>query len=96
MPELPELEVLAENLGTKILGREIVRVSVRSPSALKTVLPPIRAFVGKKFTRIDRRGKHLIFQTDAGIFLVVHLMRSGRFQYSPADTSGWPKRRPGR
>jgi formamidopyrimidine-DNA glycosylase len=84
MPELPELEILKENLTPKITGKRIVHAEVRSPAVLKTHRPAVTELSGKSFSGIERRGKHLIFFTDSPLLVVVHLMRSGRLQFCPA------------
>ena len=46
MPELPELDVLAENLAAKLGGARVDAVRVVSVAALKTFDPPIDTLVG--------------------------------------------------
>ncbi|MEE3128679.1 MAG: DNA-formamidopyrimidine glycosylase family protein, partial [Actinomycetota bacterium] len=46
MPELPEVEALALDLGGRLDGRAIVTVHVPQFSALKTFDPPISALEG--------------------------------------------------
>jgi DNA-formamidopyrimidine glycosylase len=76
MPELPEVEALAHYLGEQATGRTIARVSVAAISALKTFDPPAHALVGRTVTATGRRGKFLVVDAD-GLFLAVHLSRSG-------------------
>ena len=78
MPELPDLETLKEVLEQRIVGREIASVRALRPGLLKTVTPPLAALVGKAFTDIARRGKHLILTLRPDLHLVVHLMLAGR------------------
>ncbi len=85
MPELPELEVLRNNLGPKIIGKPIVGVQVRSPAVLKTHSPDIGELINKRIVGIERRGKHLVFVTDSFLFIVVHLMRSGRLEFCSTE-----------
>jgi formamidopyrimidine-DNA glycosylase len=80
MPELPELEALARSMSATIADRDVVRVTVRSPSLLKTYTPPIDELVGDAVTDVRRRGKWLLFGTRAGRTLVVHLMAGGRLR----------------
>jgi len=78
MPELPDLEILRENLSDRVLDRTIGAVRVLRPGILKTFDPPVDALSGKRFRSISRRGKHLIFRLEEDCFLVVHLMVAGR------------------
>jgi formamidopyrimidine-DNA glycosylase len=82
MPELPELEVLKENLASKILGKKIEKVKIFKPYLLKTLARPEKDLIADKFTQIHRRGKYLIFSTTSGFKVVIHLMLSGRIEYS--------------
>jgi formamidopyrimidine-DNA glycosylase len=77
MPELPDLEVLKDNLTPRAVGRTVRGVEARFPSFMKTVAPPPTELVGKELTRIGRRGKYLIFEFSGGLQLVIHLMRWG-------------------
>ena len=86
MPELPDLEGLREVLSTRIIEREIVEVRAVRPGILKTVSPPLEALVGERFTRIARRGKHLILTLRPDLHLVVHLMLAGRFVLPKGST----------
>jgi DNA-formamidopyrimidine glycosylase len=76
VPELPEVEALTRYLFAEAEGAEIARVDVAAISALKTFDPPIDALVGQRFTRAERRGKHLEFQF-GDLWLVIHLARGG-------------------
>ena len=76
MPELPEVEALAQFLSEQAAGRTIRRVEVASLSALKTYEPPVDALAGRTVVGTVRRGKFLLLQTD-GPWLVLHLARSG-------------------
>lgn len=87
MPELPDLEVLKDNLAPRIVGRAVRGVEVRSPAFLKTALSP-GELEGRKIEAIDRRGKYLIVRFQGGLRLLLHLMRwgwiwHGRSSYAP-------------
>jgi formamidopyrimidine-DNA glycosylase len=80
VPELPELEALAQSLGAAVTARDIVGVEVRSPSLLKSYAPPVDNLVGDAVSGVRRRGKWLFLGTRAGRTLVVHLMVGGRLR----------------
>ncbi len=76
MPELPEVEALADDLSTRLAGRAIVRVDLAAFSALKTFDPPLSALEGTLIEAVGRHGKFLDITT-SGLHLVLHLARAG-------------------
>jgi len=86
MPELPDLEVLRENLSERVLGRPIRSVRALRPGILKTFDPPPETLLGESFHEITRRGKHLIFTFKELGFLVIHLRVAGRLVVTGSDT----------
>jgi formamidopyrimidine-DNA glycosylase len=84
VPELPFLEILAENLSPRILGRRIEDISVRQPALLMTAVPP-ESFRGEYLSLARREGKYLVLETETRRALVLHLMRLGRLElHEPA------------
>ncbi len=86
MPELPEVETTRRGLAPHLEGQVIEAVIIRHPKLrwpvpkqLKTLLP------GKRIRQIQRRGKYLLFDTEAG-WLIVHLGMSGSLRVVPAET----------
>ncbi|HZD64577.1 MAG TPA: DNA-formamidopyrimidine glycosylase family protein [Acidimicrobiales bacterium] len=79
MPELPEVEALAQDLGDRLVGRELATVELAAVHALKTVDPPLSALVGRTVAGVTRRGKFLCVGTapTPPVWLVVHLARGG-------------------
>ena len=77
MPELPDLEVLKDNLTPRAVGRTVRGVEVRSPAFLKTVQPSVSELAGRGVAGLARRGKYLILLFSGGLKLVLHLMRWG-------------------
>jgi len=76
MPELPEVEALAEDLRSRLDGRAIARVDIAAFSALKTYDPPLTALHGALVEDVARHGKFLDI-TASGLHLVIHLSRAG-------------------
>jgi len=81
MPELPEVEALAEFLREHAAGHAIDRVDVSAISALKTYDPPPSAAVGRPVTGAGRHGKFLDVYLGDDLHLVVHLARAGWLHY---------------
>ena len=77
MPELPELDVLAENLAARLGGARVASVRVVSVAALKTFDPPIDALVGRAVTGAGRRAKYVWLELGE-LLLVMHLSLGGR------------------
>jgi formamidopyrimidine-DNA glycosylase len=77
MPELPELDVLVENLAAHLTGATIAAVTVLSPAGLKTFDPPVEALIGRAVTGSGRRAKYVWLEA-GDLYLVVHLSLGGR------------------
>lgn len=92
MPELPEVQALVADLGTRLDGRTVERLSITAFSALKTFDPPVDALAGQPVRGVSRHGKFL----DLGIgelHLVIHLARAGWIRWRNAAPA--PLKRPG-
>ena len=83
MPEIPFLEILAENLAARISGRRIESILIRQPALLQTASPPPESFVGEFLSLPARVGKYLALETESRRAIVIHLMRAGRIDVGP-------------
>lgn len=81
MPELPEITAYIEGLERTILGEPLTRIRVRSPSLLRTWDPPLSAAQGRRVEGLRRLGKRIVWQMEGDLFLVFHLMITGRFKW---------------
>ena len=81
MPELPEVEALADHLRRHAVGLTVGRVDVSALSVLKTFDPPITALHGREVTGANRWGKYLGLQA-GGLHLITHLSRAGWLRWS--------------
>ena len=81
MPELPDVTAYVFALEERVRGREIVGVRVASPFVVRTFDPTISAAAGDTVVRVSRLGKRIVFDLRSGLFLVIHLMISGRFKW---------------
>ena len=78
MPELPQMQALAERLGEVLTGRILERADPLGFSALKTVVPAPDAFVGATVEAVTRAGKYLVLDFGAAGRILVHLSQAGR------------------
>lgn len=90
VPELPEVEVLAQHLAPLLEGRMIRAVHVRRAKILApmSVRGFTRALVGARFAGVARRGKYLVFRLRRSrqtgtLTLVGHLGMTGRMYLLP-------------
>jgi formamidopyrimidine-DNA glycosylase len=81
MPELPEVEALADHLRRHAVGLPIDRIDVAALSVLKTFDPPLTALHGRTVTGANRWGKYLGLQAD-DLHLITHLSRAGWLRWS--------------
>ena len=82
MPELPDLTVYVEALQERLQGTVLVDIELASPFVLRTVAPPIAEVVGHKVLACRRLAKQLVFELQDEYYVVIHLMISGRLQWS--------------
>ena len=81
MPELPDILLYTESLKPRILNQPLQRVRLASPFVVRSVTPSISAISNRTVRALRRLGKQIILEFDGGLFLVVHLMIAGRFQW---------------
>jgi len=78
MPELPEVEAALEVLRTRARGRTIVRMRVLHPALRRRIKPAqLRALVGARIGRVERRGKHQLLHLDDGRIIHAHFRMNG-------------------
>ena len=78
MPELPEMQALAERLATVLAGSELTALDQLQFSSLKTYAPRPEELIGRQVKEVGRRGKFLVICLDQGYRLLVHLSQGGR------------------
>ena len=81
MPELPDVELYLAALRPRVTGRVIERARTASPFFVRTYDPPLAAIEGHAVQSLSRMGKRLVFEFDADLFVVVHLMIAGRLRW---------------
>lgn len=81
MPELPEVALYLHALRARVLGERLKAVRIPSPSLLKSFDPPIAHAHRKVVESLSRLGKRVVFGLEDDLFIVIHLMIAGRFQW---------------
>lgn len=84
MPELPDLTVYQEAIETRINGEKLSGIRIASPFILRTVTPEASEFAGKALLGTKRIGKRIVLCFETDLYIVVHLMIAGRFQWYAA------------
>jgi formamidopyrimidine-DNA glycosylase len=85
MPELPDVLLYLHALQPRVVGRRVNHVRLASPFLLRSIDPPLSAIEGRKVVALRRLGKRIVFEAEAELFLVFHLMIAGRFRWKPKD-----------
>lgn len=86
MPEFPDIELYLSALQPRVVGQTLERVRLGSPFVLRSVEPPLASTNGRKVVGLRRMGKRVVFELEGELFIVVHLMIAGRFQWKAAGT----------
>jgi formamidopyrimidine-DNA glycosylase len=83
MPEIPDLELYRSALESRVVGQKLERVRLGSPFLVRSVEPPLASTFGHVVKGTRRVGKRVVFEFDNALFIVIHLMIAGRFQWKP-------------
>ena len=81
MPELPDITIYIEALESRLLGQRLEKIRLGNPFFLRTFEPPIHAAEGQKIIGFERIGKRIVFELEDELFLIFHLMITGRFHW---------------
>jgi len=84
MPELPELEILKEELRREVVGRRVGGGGVFEKTEGQFPIVQLReAAEGRAIVGVRRRGKMLVLDFEGGRSLIIHLMMVGQLLLSP-------------
>ena len=78
MPELPEIETIKRGLQGLILNTKIVQCEVLNAKSFRGDAGQL---VGRKFVKIDRKGKALLMCLDDGRTILGHMRMTGQLIY---------------
>ena len=87
MPELPDLEVIAEFLQRELAGVRIEGASILKPIVVRNLTGDdlTAGLVGQCIQTVSRRGEFLLLPLSSGDWLVINPMLAGRLRYHPAN-----------
>ena len=81
MPELPDILAYLTALAPRVKDRRLESIRLGSPFLLRSVEPPLREIEGRRVTGLSRIGKRIVLELEGDLFLVFHLMISGRLHW---------------
>jgi formamidopyrimidine-DNA glycosylase len=91
VPELPEVEILKEELSCEVVGRRVRGAAVFEKREGQFPIVKLREAVeGRAILGVRRRGKMLVFDFAGGHSLIIHLMMVGQLLLLPPFT-GQPR-----
>jgi len=91
MPEMPEVQALAERLDDAVGGATLEGFELLQFSSLKTVTPRPSELIGRLLEGVGRRGKFLLFDFEGGDRMLVHLSQGGRLDVEAPPKSTKPR-----
>ena len=91
MPEMPEVQALAERLDKVLAGAPLDALDMLQFSSLKTFAPKPAEALGRRIEGVGRRGKYLVFELDGGLRVLVHLSQGGRVDIEAPPKSTKPR-----
>ena len=91
MPEMPEVQALAERLDQILAGASLDALDLLQFSSLKTYDPKPAEALGRAIDRVTRRGKYLVVELEGGLRVLVHLSQGGRVDVEAPPKSTKPR-----
>jgi formamidopyrimidine-DNA glycosylase len=93
LPELPEVETIKNELSPHVIGRRFTNVIVCDAKPVKR--PSVDEFrrevIGQNISRLERRGKYLIFRLSSDNVLIIHLKMTGTLLLNPEQTDRYAR-----
>lgn len=87
MPELPEVQTIADDLNRKVVGTRIVSFWTDWPKSIKYPLLPSfkKQIKGLKIQKVERVGKNVLFHLSTNKALLVHQKMTGHLMVGKWD-----------
>lgn len=90
MPELPEVEVTRLGISCHLVGDRVAGIAIRIPKLRSMVPAELGTLIaGQRIEKVERRGKYLILECQAG-WLLLHLGMTGHLRVLPGDRKPGP------
>ncbi len=90
MPELPDLDILADASHAALVGRPVAGTTVAQSIVMRGTASEIAALDGQVLRSVRRRGKFLVFQLERDR-IVLNLMLTGRLGFAVPGAKAWPQ-----
>jgi formamidopyrimidine-DNA glycosylase len=90
VPEMPEVQALAERLDAVLAGAELRALDQLQFSSLKTYAPRPAELLGRAIEHVGRRGKYVVLEL-GGPRLLFHLSQGGRVDVEDPPKSTKPR-----
>ncbi|WP_027123862.1 DNA-formamidopyrimidine glycosylase [Mycoplasmoides pirum] len=86
MPELPEVQIVINELSKTVLNKKILDINIINPKILKNSSPKefCNFLINEKIKKITRLGKYIIFHLTNKKILVSHLRMEGKYYFESA------------
>jgi len=85
MPELPDVTIYIDAIRERVIGETLASIQIASPFLLRTVSPAVDETFDQQVVEIKRLGKRIAIGLENDIWIVIHLMIAGRFQWKAVD-----------
>jgi formamidopyrimidine-DNA glycosylase len=85
MPELPDLDVLADGLGVSLVGRPVRSTNVVQSLVVRGTSSELGALQGQELRSVTRRGKFLTFAFDRDR-IIINPMLTGRLGFAKPES----------
>lgn len=90
MPELPDLDILADATDAALSGRPLLTVAVAQPLVIRGTPTELEALRGQQLVSVEQRGKFLTFRFDRDR-VVINPMLTGRLGLGVPGTKALPQ-----
>ena len=91
MPELPEMQALAERLAAVMVGQTFAGAQPIQFAGLKTYAPAPESLIGSTITDVSRVGKYVVMSFEGGERMLLHLSQAGRLDVETPAKATRPK-----
>ena len=81
MPELPDIAIYLERLDALVGRQPLDQLHILNPFILRSVDPTPADLTGRTVVGSRRIGKRIVLELDGEMFIVIHLMISGRLKW---------------